>query len=389
MIKLAAARMSEPLPLPLADGVHAWTDLTSPESVPAEQIRREQLRLGTTGDNYMCHAAIRDFFAGRRAVDSAMTHLATLATLQSTVDGKGSSRGGSTAASSQVVLPSVATLEQSLIDHKSELARLSGAYQLGYIAATGDTSALAALLGLAQCSVEHARRSAWYGLTVGGPLACDALLQIFPEMPAELAMNAAHALGQAAAPVTTTEDHARAIAICEVLMCRILMTRIELLDYSGGAAELVDTGATIRPDLPDFFATDRRRVLAESMASLALLTQHAIRFRSDPHSAAASVDPTKLSATNSTLLVAAAETLLPLLLEPEPGVAFPSYMAPECLLHLIIVFILKIFFQPCSHLIKRLIGRSRCCKWNAANALLRICSGGTEHANRPSVPTFR
>lgn len=340
MIKLAAARMSEPLALPVADDVHRWTDLPSPDSIP-EQLRRQQLRLGTTAANYICHAAIRDFFAGRRAVDSAKSHLAALAKLQSTIDSSGGPRNGPTAAG-------VATLEKFVTGHHSEIVRLSSAYTLGYKTATGDTSALVALLALAQCSVEHARRSAWYGLTVSGPLACDALLQLFPNIPYELAMNAAHALGQAAVPVVTSEDHARAISICDVLMARMLVARIELLEYSGSVVELEDTGATIRPDLPDFFATDRRRLLAECMASLALLTQHAMRFRSDPSSAVVCIESSKLAATNSALAVAAAEALLPLLLEPEPGAAFPSYMAPECLLRSIIVFISIIFVQSCS-----------------------------------------
>lgn len=363
MIKLAAARMSEPLALPVIDGVAAgqltrtWTDLFSPDSVSAEQLRREQLRLGTTAANYMCHAAVRDFFAGRRAVDSAKSHLATLARLQPTVD---SSTGESAAAGSARVLMSVAVLEKLVVDSQSELGRLSSAYTLGYMAAAGDESALVALLALAQGTVERGRRAAWYGLTVGGPLACDALLQLLPEMSSELAMNAAHALGQAAAPVATAEDHARAVAACNVLMTRLQHTRLELLEYSGGFVELEeDTGTTNRPILPDFFATDRRRVLAECMASLALLAQHAMRFRSDPNSASDSTQTARVSAANSALAVAAAEALLPLLLEPEPGAAFPSYMAPEC------------------------------CRWNAANALLRICSAGTEGVGRPSVPTFR
>lgn len=362
MIKLAAARMSEPLAMPGVYGVAAgqltrtWTDLSSPNSVSVEQLHREQLRLGTTAANYICHAAVRDFFAGRRAVDSAQSHLATLAKLQLTVD---SSTAGSRAASSQSSLMSVTVLEKLVIDSQSELGRLSSAYTLGYMVATGDNSALMALLALAQGTVERGRRAAWYGLTVGGPLACDALLQLLPEMSSELAMNAAHALGQAAAPVATAEDHARAVAICHALMARLEHTRSELLEYSGGFVKLEDTGGTNRPILPDFFATDRRRVLAECMASLALLTQHAIRFRSDPNSATGSIEPAKLSAANRALAVAAAEALLPLLLEPEPGAAFPSYMAPEC------------------------------CRWNAANALLRICSAGTEGVSRPSVPTFR
>jgi HEAT repeat protein len=362
MIKLAAARMSEPLALPVIDGVAAaqltrtWTDLSSSDGVSAEQLRREQLRLGTTVANYMCHAAVRDFFAGRRTVDSAKSHLATLANLQLTVD---SSTGGSAAASSQSVPMSVAVLEKLVIDGQSELGRLSSAYTLGYMAATGDKSALVALLALAQGTVERGRRAAWYGLTVGGPLACDALLQLLPEMSSELAMNAAHALGQAAAPVATAEDHARAVAICNVLMTRLQHTRVELLEYSGGFVQLEDTGTTNRPILPDFFATDRRRVLAECMASLALLTQHALRFRSDLNSSTSSIEAAKYSAANSALAVTAAEALLPLLLEPEPGVAFPSYMAPEY------------------------------CRWNAANALLRICSASTEGVSRPSVPTFR
>eukprot|EP01043_Picozoa_sp_COSAG02_P086012 COSAG02_NODE_23548_length_715_cov_1.168831_1_plen_238_part_11 len=238
MIKLAAVRMSEPLLLPVADDVHRWTDLPSLDSTP-EQLRRQQLRFGTTAANYICHAAIRDFFAGRRAVDSAKSHLAALANLQSTIDSSGSPNSGPTAAD-------VATLKKFVTDRQSELERLSSAYTLGYKTATGDTSALAALIALAQCSVEHARRSAWYGLTVSGPLACDALLQLFPQMPYELAMNAAHALGQAAAPVIAAEDHARAVSICDVLMTRMLVTRIELLEYSGRAVEPKDTGAMNR-----------------------------------------------------------------------------------------------------------------------------------------------
>jgi hypothetical protein len=97
------------------------------------------------------------------------------------------------------------------------------------------------------------------------------------------------------------------------------------------------------------------RVLAECTASLALLTQQAMRFTP---AAAAEV----MVAENGALAVAAAEALLPLLLEPEPGAAFPTYMAAEY------------------------------CAWNAANALLRICSAGTEASTdqqRPSAPTFR
>ena len=47
------------------------------------------------------------------------------------------------------------------------------------------------MLALGQCPVERGRRSAWYGLTVGGPAACEALAGLLAEMPAELAMNAA------------------------------------------------------------------------------------------------------------------------------------------------------------------------------------------------------
>lgn len=96
-------------------------------------------------------------------------------------------------------------------------------------------------------------------------------------------------------------------------------------------------------------------MLAECTASLALLTQQAMRFTP---AAAAEV----MVAENGALAVAAAEALLPLLLEPEPGAAFPTYMAAEY------------------------------CAWNAANALLRICSAGTEASTdqqRPSAPTFR
>ena len=97
-------------------------------------------------------------------------------------------------------------------------------------------------------------------------------------------------------------------------------------------------------------------MLAECTASLALLTQQAMRFT--PAAAAAEV----MVAENGALAVAAAEALLPLLLEAEPGAAFPTYMAAEY------------------------------CAWNAANALLRICSAGTEASTdqqRPSAPTFR
>ena len=361
MIKLAAARMSEPAALSAAGWVassrqfpRAWTDLPSPDSLP-EDLHCEQLRLGTTAANYMCHAAIRDFFAGRRAVDSAKAHLAALAKLHladggehiSTLEDRSVGPGN---------LMDVAVLEKLVTDHPSELRRLSSAYTLGYMTATGDEATLATLLALAQCPVECARRSAWYGLTVGGHRACEALLELFAELPSELAMNAAHALGQAAAPVTTVEDHARAVRICNVLITRLQNTRAELLEYSGGYIELDNTGGTNRPVLPDFYATDRRRVMAECMAAIALLTQAAMRFTPESNSEA-SMDATKLSAVNSKLALAAAEALLPLLPEPEPGAKFPSYMAPEY------------------------------CGWNAANAMLHICSAGTE--SRPSTPTFR
>ena len=81
-------------------------------------------------------------------------------------------------------------------------------------------------------------------------------------------------------------------------------------------------------------------------------------MRFTPAAAAAEV----MVVENGALAVAAAEALLPLLLEPEPGAAFPTYMAAEY------------------------------CAWNAANALLRICSAGTEASTdqqRPSAPTFR
>ena len=259
MIKLAAARMSEPIAsqpgtqtlIEAGGQSRSWTDALSPDGMSAGQLRREQLRLGTTSSNYPCHAAIRDFFAGRRAVDSAAVHLATIAKLQEGLEG-----------SKEGALTSVAVLEHLVIDHESEIGRLSAAYTLGYlVAAAGDEGegALAALLALAQCPVERGRRSAWYGLTVGGPAACEALLELLPEMPAELTMNAAHALGEAATPVVTAEDHSRAVRVCGALIERMQATRRELLEYSGGFVELEDDGAPNRPILPDFFATDRRR----------------------------------------------------------------------------------------------------------------------------------
>ena len=124
MIKLAAARMSEPPALPVA-GVagktqqlsHAWTDLPASDT-SFDDLRCEQLRLGTTAANYICHAVVRDFFAGRRAVDSAGAHLTALAKLQTsdpTADGRG--RGdGSVALDNQDDLMNVAAMEQLVIN---------------------------------------------------------------------------------------------------------------------------------------------------------------------------------------------------------------------------------------------------------------------------------
>ena len=89
-------------------------------------------------------------------------------------------------------------------------------------------------------------------------------------------------------------------------------------------------------------------MVAECSTSLALLAQHAWRLAG-----------AEQQAQDETLAASAANALLPLLLEPELGASFPSFMAEEC------------------------------CGWNAANALLHLCSSPTADGARASAPTFR
>ena len=108
MLKVAAARMSEPA-----------STLELPPPVPQisdGQLRREQLRLGTTAANYCVHAAVNDHLAGVRSVDTAHLHLSMLKKLQT----------------AEEAAASVAELTQLTIDHHAEMGRLNAAYTLGF-----------------------------------------------------------------------------------------------------------------------------------------------------------------------------------------------------------------------------------------------------------------
>lgn len=316
MIKIAAARMSDPPP-------------SHPTTTAVSQLLLRKRSVDSPGNAvhmHAVHAAVVDFLAGARSCDTAAAHLAELRVPQ------------------QQHKPTTASLSvEEAMAHvmrtdPSEGRRLNAGYSLGYLSAAGSEPALAQLLSSAKASEERMQRAAFYGLTVAGPAAVGAMTGWVASVPAHLGMTLAHSLGQAAVPLVTSVDAEAATRACEALMELVQRTSKDLVSYSGDDEENAS-------DEVDFFATDRRRVLSECCCSLGLMMQHLLRLEAAATVLSSSSPSSSAVATLACQVLEVA--LLPLMLHGEIGVAFPSFLMESSV------------------------------SWNAANALLHMCSAAS------------
>jgi hypothetical protein len=309
MLKVAAARVSEPVP-----GRPTWghDPRSSEPAVAFQHVRCTQPAHRTLW------AAVWEWLHGRRPT-------------------------GLPAAVVPPPLPAVAALAQQQREAAGEMDRLAAGYQLGYRAAAGDASALRALADAATSSrSEREQRACLYGLTVAGEAAAAVLGGLVREAAPPIATAAAHALAQSCAGPSTRA------AAAVTLVSRIERTLADLRAYEGitrdkARASLAAAAAADDADelpLPDFVATDGRRMLAQAATALGVLGHYALR--EEAAAAGGSIGGDQDEAAELVMVVARA--LLLLLVNGEPAGDCVSFMAEPAV------------------------------QWNAAGALIKLCS---------------